>query len=248
MTMELMHIWPMVISQENPWLPESLLSKTYLSVSWALVLLSMGLALVRWLKGSRTAASKGARQVTGRWVMTVWPWALGIWALLPAPWSASYWLGLAFQAPSLLTTGLCAAYVAQGVRPKLMFSAQSQTFANWGLNGRQVPAALLGLVLCGIALGWLLLLDTLNLLHLQVFAWGFSPLAVAMGLCVAWCCAWGFSGVSTNASVKWAGLFLMTVYVLTRLPTGNVWDALLDPLLWIYLHVWLMRRWFSSKI
>jgi len=43
-------------------------------------------------------------------------------------------------------------------------------------------------------------------------------------------------------------LFLMTVYVLTRLPTGNVWDALLDPLLWIYLHVWLMRRWFSSKI
>jgi hypothetical protein len=33
--------------------------------------------------------------------------------------------------------------------------------------------------------------------------------------------------------------------VLTRLPTGNMWDAMLDPFLWIYLHVWLFRRWFS---
>ena len=244
--MELMQIGSMLISQENPWLPEPFLSKTYLSVSWAVVLVAMGLGLVRWLKGARDVA----RSVAGggsvwRWVMTIWPWALGIWALLPAPWSASYWLGLAFQSPSLLTTSLCAVYVAQGVRPKLMFSAQSQTFANWGLNGRQVPPALLGLVLCGIVFGWLLLLDTLNLLHLQVFAWGFSPLAVALGLCVAWGCAWGFSGVSTNPSVKWAGLLLMTVYVLTRLPTGNMWDAMLDPFLWIYLHVWLFRRWFS---
>jgi len=243
--MELMQIGSMLISQENPWLPEPFLSKTYLSVSWAVVLVAMGLGVVRWLKGSGDVA-KSVGGVSARlWVMAVWPWALGIWALLPAPWSASYWLGLAFQSPSLLTTGLCAVYVAQGVRPKLMFSAQSQTFANRCLNGRQVPAALLGLVLCGIALGWLLLLDTLNLLHLQVFAWGFSPLAVALGLCVAWGCAWGFSGATTNSFVKWAGLLLMTVYVITRLPTGNVWDALMDPFLWIYLHVWLFRRWFS---
>jgi len=236
--MELMQFWSMLISQENPWLPEPFLSKTYLSVSWAVVLVAMGLGVVRWLKGSRDVA----RSVSGggsawRWVMAIWPWALGIWALLPAPWSASYWLGLAFQSPSLLTTGLCAVYVAQGVRPKLMFSAQSQTFANWGLNGRQVPAALLGLVLCGIALGWLLLLDTLNLLHLQVFAWGFSPLAVALGLCVAW--------AQPHQPLKWAGWLVMLVYVITRLPTGNVWDALLDPFLWIYLHVWLFQRWFS---
>ena len=236
--MELMQIGSMLISQENPWLPEQLLSKTYLSVSWAVVLLAMGLGVVRWLKGSRDVARSDAGGGSAwRWVMTVWPWALGIWALFPAPWSASYWLGLAFQSPSLLTTGLCAVYVAQGVRPKLMFSAQSQTFANWGLNGRQVPAALLGLVLCGIALGWLLLLDTLNLLHLQVFAWGFSPLAVALGLCVAW--------AQPHQPLRWTVWLVMLVYVITRLPTGNVWDALMDPFLWIYLHVWLFQRWFS---
>ena len=236
--MELMQFWSMLISQENPWLPEPFLSKTYLSVSWAVVLVAMGLGVVRWLKGSRDVARSDAGGGSAwRWVMTVWPWALGIWALFPAPWSASYWLGLAFQSPSLLTTGLCAVYVAQGVRPKLMFSAQSQTFANWGLNGRQVPAALLGLVLCGIALGWLLLLDTLNLVHLQVFAWGFSPLAVALGLCVAW--------AQPHQSLRWTVWLVMLVYVITRLPTGNVWDALMDPFLWIYLHVWLFQRWFS---
>jgi hypothetical protein len=117
-----------------------------------------------------------------------------------------------------------------------MFSAQSQTFA----DGGRVPAVLVGLALCGIAFGWLLLLDTLNLLHLQVFAWGFSPLAVALGLCVAW--------AQPHQSLRWTGWLVMLVYVITRLPTGNVWDALLDPFLWIYLHVWLFRRWFSSKI
>jgi len=234
--MELMHLWSMLISQENPWLPEPFLSKTYLSVSWAVVLVAMGLGVVRRLKGSGDVAKSVGGGSARLWVMALWPWALGIWALLPAPWSASYWLGLAFQAPSLLTTSLCAVYVAQGVRPKLMFSAQSQTFANWGLNGRQVPAALLGLVLCGIALGWLLLLDTLNLVHLQVFAWGFSPLAVALGLCVAW--------AQPHQSLRWTVWLVMLVYVITRLPTGNVWDALMDPFLWIYLHVWLFRRWF----
>jgi len=235
--MELMQLWSMLISQENPWLPEQLLSKTYLSVSWAVVLVAMGLGVVRWLKGSGDVAKSVGSGSARLWVVAVWPWALGIWALLPAPWSASYWLGLAFQSPSLLTTGLCAVYVAQGVRPKLMFSAQSQTFANRGLNGRQVPAALLGLVLCGIALGWLLLIDTLNLVHLQVFAWGFSPLAVALGLCVAW--------AQPHQSLRRTVWLVMLVYVITRLPTGNVWDALLDPFLWIYLHVWLFQRWFS---
>jgi len=231
--MELMQLWSMLISQENPWLPEPFLSKTYLSVSWAVVLVAMGLGVVRWLKGSGDVAKSVGGGSARLWVVALWPWALGIWALLPAPWSASYWLGLAFQSPSLLTTGLCAVYAAQGVRPKLMFSTQSQTFA----DGGRVPAALLCFALCGIAVGWLMLLDTLNLLHLQVFAWGFSPLALALGLCVAW--------AQPHQPLKWAGWLVMLVYVITRLPTGNVWDALMDPFLWIYLHVWLFRRWFS---
>jgi len=34
---------------------------------------------------------------------------------------------------------------------------------------------------------------------------------------------------------------VLLFFVLTRLPTGNLWDALLDPLLWIVLQVYAIR-------
>jgi hypothetical protein len=35
----------------------------------------------------------------------------------------------------------------------------------------------------------------------------------------------------------------LALFVLLRLPTGNVWDALLDPWLWLLLQAdWLQRR------
>jgi hypothetical protein len=34
----------------------------------------------------------------------------------------------------------------------------------------------------------------------------------------------------------------IALFVLTRLPSGNVWDAVADPLLWLYLHVHLATQ------
>jgi hypothetical protein len=43
---------------------------------------------------------------------------------------------------------------------------------------------------------------------------------------------------------------VLAVFVLLRLPTGNLWDALLDPWLWVALHVLALRRvfgWFKAQ-
>jgi hypothetical protein len=37
-------------------------------------------------------------------------------------------------------------------------------------------------------------------------------------------------------------------FVVLRLPTGNAWDALLDPWLWVALHVMAFRAWRLSRI
>jgi hypothetical protein len=37
------------------------------------------------------------------------------------------------------------------------------------------------------------------------------------------------------------------VFVSLRLPTGNLWDALLDPWLWLLLHAILLRRILSKR-
>ena len=36
------------------------------------------------------------------------------------------------------------------------------------------------------------------------------------------------------------------LFVTLRLPTGNLWDALLDPLLWVVLH-WMGLRWLWAR-
>jgi hypothetical protein len=43
---------------------------------------------------------------------------------------------------------------------------------------------------------------------------------------------------------------VLAAYVLLRLPTGNVWDAVLDPFVWLALHVQLWRAgcaWRASR-
>jgi hypothetical protein len=42
--------------------------------------------------------------------------------------------------------------------------------------------------------------------------------------------------------LAWGGAVALMVFVLWRLPTGNVWDAVLDPWLWVALHFYLGRR------
>ncbi len=38
----------------------------------------------------------------------------------------------------------------------------------------------------------------------------------------------------------WIAVLLL--YILLRLPTGNAWDAVLDPVLWVWLQMDALRR------
>jgi hypothetical protein len=39
----------------------------------------------------------------------------------------------------------------------------------------------------------------------------------------------------------------LLLFAATRLPTGNVWDAILDPWLWLLLQLVLLRRLLRRK-
>jgi hypothetical protein len=146
-----------------------------------------------------------------------------LWALLPDGASPAYWLGLAFQTPSLMSTVICLAWVLNRVK-------YEQSPAHW--MARSPARAIKILTMFGVVLGWVLLLDTLAWLPVSVYRWGFSSVA--------------FGAVAVLATLLWlmmrsAGsvmlLIVLTLFVLSRLPTGNVWDALLDPWLWVALQV-----------
>jgi len=90
-----------------------------------------------------------------------------------------------------------------------------------------------------VLLGWALLLDTFALWPLSLYAWGFAPLTLGV-LVLLGCLPWLLRGNATLSGLLVAALLL---HVLLRLPSGNVWDAVLDPWLWLLLQVdWLRRR------
>jgi uncharacterized membrane protein len=95
------------------------------------------------------------------------------------------------------------------------------------------------LPLCGVLLGWVLLLDTFALLPGQWYGLGFSPAAVLTVAVVA-CVPWLFGGATQSRA--WVLPVVVVIFVALRLPTGNVWDAVLDPWLWLALHGVLLRR------
>lgn len=151
-----------------------------------------------------------------------WTWLAGVQ-------SPAHWLGLAFQAPSLMSVALCLGCCWTVVRP-----------------GARVPLAsdavsrLAWLGVTGVVLGWVLLLDTLAWWPVSLYAWGFSSAAMAT---VALCAALFWALASANqAGRSAAGLVagVLLLFVLTRWPTGNVWDALLDPWLWGVLQLRLI--------
>lgn len=95
------------------------------------------------------------------------------------------------------------------------------------------------LAAAGIVLGWVLLLDTLALLPVSVYAWGFSSAAfafVAAFVTMAWVV--GAKAPARSLAGPAVVLCVLALFVLTRLPTGNVWDALLDPWLWLALQAY----------
>jgi hypothetical protein len=88
----------------------------------------------------------------------------------------------------------------------------------------------------GVLLGWVLLLDTFALFPVSLYASGFSAAAPAVVLLLAMLPWVLHGGPVRRHSTSMLVVVALAGYVVLRLPTGNVWDALLDPWLWLYLH------------
>lgn len=212
----------LLFAAQGPALPSPMATRLALHGVWAIVLGSAAMLAVR----------QRAR---------VWRWGLGLlvllWTLLPGSLSPAYWLGLAFQTPSSMSAVICVACV-------LKREGLGQDRGAWrtasGLHAQKI------LTLAGIALGWVLLLDTLACLPVSVYAWGFGAGALAALLVLA-ALLWLVLG-SVAAALPFC---VLSLFVLTRLPSGNVWDALLDPWLWLALQagalVSVLRHWLTRR-
>ena len=166
-----------------------------------------------------------------RWTRHL-PWALALWAWVPGPWGASYWLGLAFQIPSL-----SAALIALSV---LLHRFARQTSGPGTANQRQISWAI-AWSLMAVLTGVLLLLDTFAVFDFSIYQWGFSPMAFALLLALA-LVPWVVSGKQgLKQPAVWSLLGALIVFLITRWPTGNVWDAVLDPCLWLVALAYLLR-------
>lgn len=206
-----------------PILPTLASARVYLLLSWSLVVLALFGPLLESLL--RPLLDRGMRSGTR------WPWRLLdvlIVALViaPPPWGLASWLGLAFQAPAVLTTLLCAWRVGHRVWPRHVPPLPVAELLRW--RG------------AGLLLGLWLLCDVFALFPLSIYALGFNPLlmpALAALACLPW---------------LWAGRALMTVLLLVALaahalwrwPTGNLWDVWVDP----GLALWLAWGWAGSVL
>lgn len=211
-----------LLAADNPLLPNPTAMRLALPAVWALVL------------GSGTLLMAGKLARPYQWGAALLVMA---WTLLPGGTSPAYWLGLAFQTPSLMSAAICLAW--------LLTRARRGPAADVGVAHAQMQALTL-LAAAGMGLGWVLLLDTLAWLPVSVYAWGFSAAAfgaVAVLAVLLWVVQGG-AGKNQCLPGRGSALLLLSVlalFVLTRLPTGNVWDALLDPWLWGALQLrWLI--------
>lgn len=216
--MNLLHWLAQAGRTDTPLLPDLALAQLWLHLGWGLVL--------AWLAGT----------VTGWWTTRRSPpfvLALLLFACawLPDPYSPAYWLGLAFQLPSAATVLLCA----------LLLWRRARKVPVWWKDRRSAPAReLVWLVAVAVLMGWLLLLDSFAQLPVQLYAWGFSPLAVA-AVALAALLPWWAGGPHNHRLPAWVAPCAVLLFVALRLPTGNVWDAVLDPWLWAALQVYLVR-------
>jgi hypothetical protein len=162
----------------------------------------------------------GGRIGVVAWLVAV---LLAAWAWVPGPWGLAYWLGLAFQIPSLVSCLLAISVVQRAVARG----------AHAGVNLDRWAALYVG---AGVLLGWVLLLDTFAVLPVAIYAWGFGPGAFVLACALA-LLPWVTAGQRVlRASGAWQVGVALVVFGLWRWPSGNVWDALLDPWLWLVLN------------
>ncbi|ARV20289.1 hypothetical protein AEP_03367 [Curvibacter sp. AEP1-3] len=207
----------------TPALPDLVVMQLWLHVGWALVLAGGGAAVLAQL----------SMPLLFRRVIAL---VLGLWVLMPGNLSAAYWLGLAFQAPSVLGALACAYVGWAALRPTVARAAENATRPlRWEA----------GLVVCGVLLGWALLLDTFAQLPSALYPLGFGQPVLLALLVVAVLPLLQVGAVRRVGA--WLAPVALLLFVLLRLPTGNAFDVVLDPWLWVVLHGvalrWLYCHW-----
>ena len=187
-------------------LPDLASQILYGRLGWAIVCATVACAL--W----RGAAPLGRLALAA--IMAA---ALALMAL-PGNLSPAWYLGLAFQYPSGLLVGCCVL----------------RLFERWhGIRRSQaMPQTLAGLL---AGAGTLLYLDAMGVLTRGFYYAGFggsSAPIVAVAAAVA--CAFAILRAQAGNAARGPAMAILGAIVLfsvLRLPTGNLWDALLDPLL-----------------
>jgi hypothetical protein len=215
-----------LLATDTPVLPGALWMQYYLPMSWIFPLSLFG-AFVGWKLPWR------ARRYFALFFGIV---AVSFGSAFPV-----FWLGLAFQSLSfsavILVGSVYEKVLAQPGKLETWPRADSINF--WCLFVAVLP-------------GYFLLLDTFAVLPLQIYAWGFSPLALLCLLAVSLLpgVLQGFTFTRSTPEV-WVVPTALLLFAVTRLPTGNVWDALIDPWLWLFLNGVLLRtvyrRWRGAK-
>lgn len=195
-------------------LPELSLQFVYARLAWALVLAALvtGLWPATWRLPRRAPAV-----ILGACLLAM---------ALPGPASPAWHLGLAFQYPSALLAGLCLARLV----------SRRQGAAGSPQRATLLPPALAAAVaVAGVAL----YLDAFGLLAGGYYYAGFGPGAALCAVLLAGACA--LAAMRGRASIQ-AGAILgaLLLFALARLPSGNLWDALVDPLLWCWALVSLL--------
>jgi len=204
-----------LFSARMPALPEADAMQLARHIIWACVLGGGGFAF--------------ARRLGSRWRLLA-ATVLVAWALVPGPISPVYWLSLAFQTPSLVSAALCL---------WLGLNAQRRADADGIRLNPALRRALSLASLAGVLMGWVLLLDSFALWPFSVYAWGYGTTSLAaIALLAGVPCLTYANGWKITLSAE----LVLAVYVLTRLPSGNLWDALLDPWLWMALQLSLLLR------
>jgi len=196
-------------------LPPVGLQALYAHLAWAMVLGAAGVGIVWRIKPFHLRLA------------AVWLVIAFTTCLLPGRASPAFWVGLACQAPSAFLLSLCVLVV-------------------WNRGAADPEERILptGLALGLVIAGGLLYADTWGFLYLGLYVRGFGHEAAIAGLLVGTAAVLAVAtGLPRRASL--AALAALVVFSVWRLPTGNVWDALLDPILWCWALLSLVARAFS---
>ena len=164
-------LWMRLVQDAAPLLPQPGYLPVLRHAGWALVLAALLSA------GAQLFNTRRVRDAGG-----LLAWTMALWACVPGPWGLSYWLGLAFQTPSLIAMALSLHYLWQRLAQRKW---SHQVRASSLASTAQRSPWLYRYAVLGVVLGWLLLLDTFAYLPVSLYAWGFSPLAYALGLLLA---------------------------------------------------------------